>query len=160
MRMIDSATGRRQTWKEGSFREVHDIDLPCPEHIQDRRRHRSSRFSFPLPLLDRDDTRVSEIMKFCCCKSNARRRSGDLVSPHLQHVSRPFLPHRRSPFSFFPFFPFLLPFISRCKVHVSYAVKCMASAEYMLGLMSFLRNTHTTRVSIEPVETMLKNNSG
>lgn len=33
-------------------------------------------------------------------------------------------------FPIFSLFSFLPPFISRCKVHVSYAVKCMASAEY------------------------------
>lgn len=109
MRMIDSAAGRRQTRKEGSFprrsttsiypvlntyRIVVGIDrlafqpLLVPRHS---------------PMLDRDDTRVSEIMKFRRCRSNARRRSGDLSSsPHLQrHVFRPFLPHRRPPFSFF-----------------------------------------------------------
>ena len=97
---------------------MHDIDLPCPEHVRDRRRHRSSRFSTPLPLpppslpfvSDRDDTRVSEIMKFHRCRSNARRRSGDLSSsPHLRrHVFRPFLPQRHPLFSFFRFFPFFL----------------------------------------------------
>ena len=120
MRMIDSAAGRRQKMRKGrvfsarcttsiypvlnTYGIVADIDRLAFQPLSP-----SPPPSLPF-VSDRDDTRVSEIMKFHRCRSNARRRSGDLSSsPHLRrHVFRPFLPQRHPPFSFFRFFPFFL----------------------------------------------------
>lgn len=124
---------------------MHDIDLPCPV----RSEHVLGRPSFFNPLLDGDDTRVSEIMKFRRCRSNARWSDDLSSSTHLQrHVFRPFLPHRRSRFSFFPTFFFLRSFISRCKIYASYAVKCTASAEYTSRWYHFWKML-VTRISIK-----------
>lgn len=138
---------------------MRDIDLPCIPHVLATRRRddRSLRIVSPFnSSLDSDDARVSEIMKFRRCRSNARRRSKPIVFPHphlCQHVFRPFLPHRRPLFSFFPIFPFASFHFPRCKVYTSYTP---SNVQRQLNTCRvwchFLRN-FVTRISIELLAT-------
>lgn len=140
---------------------------PVLNTYQDRRRHRSSRFSIlplsPLPphrpLLDGDDTRVSEIMKFRRCRSNARDDDRAIYRSLLISAATrfPSLPHRRPPFSFFRFFPSFFPFFGSLSfLAARYTCRTpsnvRASAEYTLVWCHFWEIL--TRASIEPVATM------